>query len=509
MTIFVHQSHNVRVNNLSNRIEKVVVVGRDADAWLTALMLQLSFAKAERVLHVQLVELPSKLVPQDCYAVLPSHKALHKMLGVDEHSLLRASSGLYALAQRFTNWSPSHTFMHAYDTHGIGFGGVDFFQYWLKATVKGMSVPLEEFSLGAAAAKQGRFAVLDDAAESFSKATHGYHLSSLPYLKVIARAALKAGVTHLIGEIKSIDVSNGTIKSIQLEDGMLVSGDLYIDATGRDAALIGMLDHQEYESWQHWFPCDRIIAVSSPALNPAPSFSQVSAFAKGWLGFFPLQDRTAVSAVYSSKYAGVNEILQNLQAIPGIRLGSVTEKSFTVGVRKNQWIGNCISLGSAGTSLDPLDATHMHMLDLGLSLLRALFPVDKNNLREAAVFNEKMYSHAINLRDFQIAHYKLNKRYGEPMWDEVRAVEPPSTLARKIKLFEARGRVAMQEYETFQEESWTSIFIGHGIQPATYDPLVDNMPEQEQIEHFQKILKYIADEVQSMPSLQAYIEMNA
>jgi tryptophan 7-halogenase len=270
-----------------------------------------------------------------------------------------------------------------------------------------------------------------------------------------------------------------------------------------------MLDHQEYESWQHWFPCDRIIAVSSPALNPAPSFSQVSAFAKGWLGFFPLQDRTAVSAVYSSKYAGVNEILQNLQAIPGIRLGSVTEKSFTVGVRKNQWIGNCISLGSAGTSLDPLDATHMHMLDLGLSLLRALFPVDKNNLREAAVFNEKMYSHAINLRDFQIAHYKLNKRYGEPMWDEVRAVEPPSTLARKIKLFEARGRVAMQEYETFQEESWTSIFIGHGIQPATYDPLVDNMPEQEQIEHFQKILKYIADEVQSMPSLQAYIEMNA
>ena len=494
---------------MSNQIEKVVIVGRDADAWLTALMLQLSFAKAEKVLHVQLIELSSKLIPQDYYAVLPSHKALHKMLGIDEHSLLRASSGLYALAQRFTNWSPAHTFMHAYDTHGIGFGNVDFFQYWLKATTKGLNVPLEEFSLGAAAAKQGRFTVLDDAAESFSKATHGYHLSALSYLKVIAKAATKAGVRHHIGEIKSVDINNGAITAIQLQDGVIVSGDLYIDATGTDATLIGMLDSHGYENWQQWFPCDRIITVSSPVLNPVPAFSQISAFAKGWLGFFPLLDRTAVSAVYSSKYAGVHEVLQNLQAIPGVRMDGVTEKSFAVGVRKNQWIGNCISLGSAGTSLDPLDATHMHMLDLGLSLLRALFPVDKNNLREAAVFNEKMYSHALNLRDFQIAHYKLNKRHGEPMWDEVRAVEPPSTLAKKIKLFEARGRVAMQEYETFQEESWTSIFIGHGILPATYDPLVDNMPEQEQIEHFQKILKYIAGEIRSMPSLQAYIEMNA
>ena len=88
-------------------------------------------------------------------------------------------------------------------------------------------------------------------------------------------------------------------------------------------------------------------------------------------------------------------------------------------------------------------------------------------------------------------------------------MEIPATLNEKFALFKARGRVAMQENETFQEESWTSIFVGHGLQPITYDPLVDNMPEHEQIEHFQKILKYIAGEIQSMPSLQAYVEMNA
>ena len=494
---------------MSNRIEKVIVVGRDADAWLTALMLQLSFAKSEKPLDVQLIELPSKLHPQDYYSVLPSHKAMHKMLGIEEHSLLRASSGLYALAQRFSNWSPSHTFMHAYDTHGIGFSNIDFFQYWLKASAKGLNVPLEDFSLGAVAAKQGRFVVLDDAAESFSKATHGYHLSALPYLKVIAGAAINAGVTHHVSDIKSIDVTSEAVRSIRLQDDTLVEGDLYIDATGSDAALISLFDQGESENWQAWFPCDRVITASSPLLNPSPAFSQIAAFAKGWIGFFPLLNRTAVAAVYSSKHTEHSEIIRNLQPIPGIKLDGAIDKPISVSARKKQWICNCIALGSAAVNLDPLDATHMHMLDVGLSLLRTLFPVDKAAMKEAAIFNEKMYWHATNARDFQITHYKLNKRFGEPLWDEVRDMEIPATLNEKFALFKARGRVAMQENETFQEESWTSIFVGHGLQPITYDPLVDNMPEQEQIEHFQKILKYIAGEIQSMPSLQAYVEMNA
>jgi tryptophan halogenase len=67
----------------------------------------------------------------------------------------------------------------------------------------------------------------------------------------------------------------------------------------------------------------------------------------------------------------------------------------------------------------------------------------------------------------------------------------------------------MQEHETFQEENWTSIFAGHRLLPTAWDPQVDKVPEQEQMENFRRMLKFIAAEVQAMPSLQAHLDLNS
>lgn len=472
-------------------------------------MLQLSFASSENAVEVQLIELPAHLRPQDFFNVLPSHKTLHTILGANENALMRSSSGLYCVAQRFSNWSGAAApYLHAYDTHGIDLANVDFLQYWIKARSKGMNVPLEEFSLGAAAAKHGRFILLDDSARSFSNASHGYTLSALSYLRAAGAAAIKAGLKHQVGALKSVDVSNDRIQSITLLDDSRVEADLFIDATGTDALLISQLETNNFESWSHWLPCDRIAVASAMRLDPVPAFCQISAFSEGWFGLFPLLDRTAITAVYSSEYASSQDVLQKISAISGMKISDAVESPFKAGGRKKHWIGNCIALGNSAVSLEPLDATQLHILHLGLSQLRAFFPVDAENMLEADAFNEKINSHVINVRDFQIAHYKLNKRFNEPFWDKVRNTEAPDSLANKISLFERRGIVAMREDETFQEENWASLFVGHGLIPKTYDPLVERTPESEQIEQFQRILKFIAVEVEKMPSLQAHVEMN-
>ncbi len=504
--ITVHQSWD---NKLTKPIKKIVVVGRDADAWLTVLMLQLSFASSENAVEVHLLELPSYLRPQDFYNVLPSHRTLHTILGANENALMRSSAGLYSVAQRFSNWSGAAApFLHAYDSHGIDFGTVDFLQYWLKARSKGLNVPLEEFSLGAMAAKHGRFILLDENTRTFSKAAHGYTFSAMTYLRAAGAAAVKSGLKYQNGALKSVDVSDGRIQSITLQDDSRIEADLFIDATGTDALLISQLETNNYESWSQWLPCDRIMVASAQRLDPVPAFCQISAFREGWYGMFPLMDRTAVTACYSSQYATGQAVAQKIAASSGMRLGDAVESSFAAGGRKKYWIGNCIALGSAAANLEPLDATQLHVLHLGLSQLRAFFPVCAENMLEADSFNEKMYSHIVNVRDFQIAHYKLNKRFDEPFWDQQRHMNLPDSLASKIQLFEHRGVIAMREDETFQEESWASIFVGHGLIPKTYDPLVDQTSDSDQIEQFQKILKYIATEVEKMPSLQAHVEMN-
>ncbi len=495
---------------MDQRIKKIVIVGRDADAWISALMLQLSFLKSEIPVEVNLIELPSRLNPHDAYAVLPSHKVLHRVLGINENLLFKASAGQYALGQRFVNWSGnSSSFFHGYDTHGVNMGYVDFLQYWIKARHHGFNVPLEDFSLGVEVAKQGRFLVFNDESQSFSKATYGYHLNSLAYLSVIAKAAVKSGLKHHLKQIKSITSNGDRISSLILEDDSIIEGDFFIDASGEDAVLISQIEKESnLESWQQWFPCDRRIRLSAPPLSPAPVFSQIAAFKQGWIGFYPLPGRTAIAASYSSRETSSDEVLNTINLMSRAKIENPVEETSICLERKKHWIGNCVAVGTAAVNLDTLDATQLHILHLGLSLLRTLFPVNKQSMIESSVFNQKMQSFAINLRDFQIAHYKLNKRHGDVMWDKLRDMEIPDSLSEKIQLFAYRGNVVMREDETFQEESWASIFVGHELIPQAYDPLVDKISEAEHMQQFQRILQYISTEAQAMPSMAAHLEMN-
>ena len=45
--------------------------------------------------------------------------------------------------------------------------------------------------------------------------------------------------------------------------------------------------------------------------------------------------------------------------------------------------------------------------------------------------------------------------------------------------------------------------------PRTYDPLADALPREEQIAKFKGMLHFIAEEVRTMPSLDAHLEIHA
>lgn len=493
---------------MNNPIKKIVIVGRDADAWLTALTLQQGFRSSAQNIEVELFELPSDLTPQDFFSVLPSHKILHKVIGMRENLILQEAKGCYCFAQRFSNWSGSAApFMHAYDRFGVDFDGVDFYQFWLNAASNGMNVPLEEFNLGAAAAKQAKYVVFNELAQTFSQANYGYHLQAINYIKATAQAALAIGVKHSSGEITKVNILDGNIDSILLASGVEIKADFFIDASGAEAVLIKHLEKDNIQNWSEWLPANRLIVATAPSLEPLPAFSQISAFKAGWIGIYPMLDRTAINIVYSSAHTTSKRALETAIAVSGLKISDATETSFSAGARKKHWIGNCLAIGSSAVSLEPLDAIQLHLLHVGLSLLRALFPNDAADMIEAEIYNQKINGFVENLRDFQIAHYYLNKRYDEPFWDAVRNNEIPETLKNKIKLFEARGLLSLGEDETFQQENWTALFAGHKVQTKNYDPMVNKFSDEELIEKFQKILGHIKNEVEQMPTLQAQVEI--
>jgi tryptophan halogenase len=494
---------------MSRPIARVVVVGRDAAGWLSAFALQRAFGRTGLTVHM--IELPSRLSAVEVYAALPTLANLHRLLGLDDNEVVSACAGVYVQGQRFSNWSKAKpAFMHAYDTQGVAINHVDFIQYWVKARAEGLAVDLEDFCLGAAAAKQNRYVLRNDTTDAFSNAAHGYHLDARTYVRLLKQCALKTGVVRTTGQVASVNRSGAHIQSVVLSDGQIVEGDLFIDASGVEAALIGAMPEAPFESWRHWFGADRIMAVSGKRLAPLPAFSQISAHINGWIGLYPLQNRTAIKCVYDSSSQSDEKMAEAIGVMTGLRIESeVVVAPLQPGARARPWVGNCIALGEAAVVLEPLDALHLHVIQLGLSRLIGFFPVEADALVEADIYNADITAHINNIRDFQIAHYKLNQRFDDPVWDRAREMSIPESLVYKLNLFAQRGRVALYDHESFEIENWNAIFVGHGVMPRTYDPLADALPREELIAKFKGMLRFIAEEVRTMPSLDAHLEIHA
>src|SRR5439155_18419858 len=187
---------------------------------------------------------------------------------------------------------------------------IAFVQYWLKGRQEGLKIALEDFSLGVATAKAGRVPALREAAPL--SAGYGYNLDAQSYSLLLKHFAERLGVGSVAATISKVEIDGDRITAVELAGGERVAADLFIDASGVEGALIGRLPGGEFESWSEWLPCNHVLVASGAAITPAPAYSQISAFRAGWLALYPLQDRTAVVAVYSSRHMPDDDVAENL-----------------------------------------------------------------------------------------------------------------------------------------------------------------------------------------------------
>jgi tryptophan halogenase len=324
------------------------------------------------------------------------------------------------------------------------------------------------------------------------------------YAGLLKHLSLKAGVEHRTGRVADVSQDGHRISSIVLDGGETFEGDLYIDASGLESILAAR-NGGEFEGWERWLPSDRILSASGPQLRPVPAFAQVTAFKGGWIGLHPLQDRTAIVGAISADAAA--ELRDDLSVIAGIPIeGDALLSDFRPGMRPRPWTGNCVAIGQAAVSLEPLGSMQLHIAHAGISHLISLFPAGDGGFPPAAQYNHAVGGHARSLRDFQIAHYRLNKRFDEPLWDRARDAEGPETLTSRLDAFRERGDIPFFEGDTFTGSDWSSILVGHGLEPAGSDPRIEALREQELMAMIQARLQKVAADVRAMPPIEEFIQ---
>jgi tryptophan halogenase len=288
-----------------------------------------------------------------------------------------------------------------------------------------------------------------------------------------------------------------------------IDGELFIDASGFRGLLIEQALGTGYEDWRHWLPCDRAIAVPCAHAGPPEPYTRSTARAAGWQWRIPLQHRIGNGHVYSSDFMEPAEAERILMAnLPAQALASARHLSFVTGRRKLAWNQNVVALGLSAGFVEPLESTSIHLIQLGIAKLLALFPDRRFEPLERDEYNRAMQTTFEAVRDFVILHYKLTSHADTPFWSHCSQMSIPESLERKLALFRGRGRNLRSEGELFGLTSWVAVMLGQGAWPEDYDPSADALDEDRIRGLIEHVRQSIQQTVLTFPTHMKFIQQN-
>jgi tryptophan halogenase len=464
------------------RIRRIAVVGGAIAGWTAAAILG---RKLGGQCSIHVIETPEPPPAGAAEATLPQFLESLRYLGIDQNDFIDKTQSTYSLGQRLYDWAgPATSFWHPFGALGALIERRPFYHFWHKAKAQGLAPRLDYFSQEIAMAAVNRFIFPTN---SLGVAQHMRYALNVDaglatrYLRTIAE---RSGTIRLERKVVSATRhENGNVDELQFEDGGKLRADLFIDCSGPRATLIGEILGCGYESWQQWLPCDRILAAPAPLEDARTPYFRIDARTAGWQWRAPLQQNLSVGHVYSSAHQGDEAALIELRAATGVDFFAEPRRlEFCAGRRQKFWDRNVVALGPAAGVLEPLAGTDLHLLTNAMFNLLDHFPDKQFDPANIASYNAAIGDEFERIRDFIILHYCLPRRDDSPFWQQCAAMALPDTLAQRIAMYRATGRIIQTRPELFTDLDWFWVFEGLGVTPRDYDPLVDTV-DFEQVKH--------------------------
>jgi len=437
-------------------------------------------------------------------ATLPWPTGHHPALAIDDRRIVARTGGGFSFGIALSGWTgDGSSYFQPFSTPGAPLGPVPFHHLAVRLRRAGVTVRLANYSLAALAAQAGRFEQPGrDPRSVLSTCEYGLHLATGKLADWSREQARAAGVATAPGRVEQVEhAPDGSIAALLTSGGQRIEGDLFLDCTGAEGRLIASLPETGWEDWSGWLPCDRILsAVADDGSAPLP-YSHVQAHAAGWTRHLPLQGRAAFDTLYSSGLMDDKQAIAALRRLAGAaRLNDLQARYVRLGRRGRVWWRNCVALGAAAALIDPVAVTNLHLLRLGLDLLLRLLPAGRSATVEAAEYNRRFTALLDHARDFTLAHYKLNGRAGEPLWDACRDMAVPDSLDYKLRLYASRGRVALYDEEPLDEVRWINLFDEQGVTPRACSPIAEGLAVADMRAHAERVRAVMIEAVGRMPA---------
>ena len=495
----------------NTNIRNIVIVGGGTAGWMAAAALSRLLIHPD--INICLIESETIGTIGVGEATIPHIKYFNELLGLNEDDFVRKTNATFKLGIEFVDWDQiGKRYIHPFGDYGFEMEGIRFHHFWLRQNSLGKENSIDDYNLQILAARAEKFQRPINVKNSpLNSIEYAFHFDATLYAKFLRNFAEKRGVCRVEGLVTGVnqDSESGFIKSVTLQSGEEVCGELFIDCSGFKGLLIQETLHSGYRDWSHYLPCNRAVTVPSRRINDPIPYTRSTAKAAGWQWRIPLQSRTGNGYVYSSEYVDDEEALTTLMT--GLDSETISDPKFLkfrTGIRKKIWNKNVIALGLAAGFMEPLESTSIHLIQTSIARLMTLFPDRKFNKADIRYFNEQTLLEYKQTRDFLILHYKATDREDSRFWNYCKHMDIPKSLKERIEIYKENARLYRQDKELFGEASWFAVMHGQGIFPKRYHPLVDMMPAEELDRRLSDIRRVWSNCLNQMPSHQEFINKN-
>ena len=480
-------------------VKRVVIAGGGTAGWMAAAALSKTLGKVLDITLVESEEIGTVGVGE---ATIPTLVVFHRLLDIKEQDFMAAVQGTVKLGISFENWKDvNHRYIHSFGISGKDHWSAGFQHFWLRGRAEGLASEYSDYCIELQAALQDRFSHLPR-----YHVNYAYHMDAALYARFLRDFSARHGCKRVEGKIVDVATdAEGCISSIKLERGETIEGDLFIDCTGFRALLIGKALGVGYTDWSQWLFNDSALATQTTAVRDAVPYTRAIAGSAGWQWRIPLQHRVGNGIVYSSRHMSDDQAREEfLGSVEGEVIKQPWPIRFKPGQRQQCWVKNCVALGLAGSFIEPLESTTIHLIQRGIVRLLQTFP---HTITQPAIdeYNARLDEELQHVRDFVVMHYKVSNRRDSPYWREIAEMEIPSTLRHRIDLFRETGTVFHVPGELFGENSWIQVMMGQGIVPKRYHPTADVMSPADLQRFLDDIRRNVLDTARQMPAHMDYL----
>lgn len=452
----------------------IVVLGGGTAGWMTACLM----AKAWPAADITVVESPEIGIVGVGEGSTPQLKGFFDTLGIAEAEWMPRCNATYKTGIAFHGWSerPGYTsYFHPFPTALDGFTTPHFYAAAL-ARRQGANAEAhpDRFFLPAYLARHGKAPL---AADNFPfDIAYGYHFDAHLIGTFLAEHATKQlGVRHLARRVIHVEQSDdGAVAALLLDGDERLTGEFFVDASGFRALLAVEALEVPFRSFGDNLFNDRAVVMPTAA-DPlsTPSMTTATALGAGWAWAIPLRNRTGNGYVYASRYIEADAAEVALRAHLGMLDSPVTARHLTmrVGRLETSWTKNVLAVGLAQGFLEPLEATALHIVQTTVESFIRAYPGGGCETTSRDLFNAQVGARYEGVRDYIVAHYKLNQRSDTAYWRDNASHHQLSDSLKAILTCWYTGKdltaeIAAQDIARYYAPtSWYCLLAGYGTFP--------------------------------------------